>query len=133
MCTHTCTAHMQVGELRDLLERSPSIVNVAFTEGRTALYWAVCNGREDVIRLLLKHQANPSLGDKDGDTCAAPAPSAPLPHPAAPLRRAAPPRRPAAPPCRAWPPRPRTRAPREHYWAAPAAPPMRHAATAGRR
>ena len=33
------------------------MVNVAFTEGRTALYWAVCNGREDAIRLLLKHQA----------------------------------------------------------------------------
>ena len=46
-----------MSELRDLLERSPSIVNVAFTEGRTALYWAVCNGREDAIRLLLKHQA----------------------------------------------------------------------------
>ena len=79
-----------MGELLTLLERSPSIVNVAFTEGRTALYWAVCNGREDAIRLLLKHRADPSLDDKDGDTCAAPPP-----RPAAAPRRSA-----ARAPCR---------------------------------
>jgi len=31
------------------------------TEGRTALYWAVFNGNEEIVRLLLRHGADPNV------------------------------------------------------------------------
>jgi len=55
-----------VHELRDMLTAGTD-VNTRFTEGRTALYWAACNDRNDAVRLLLKHKANPSLADSDGE------------------------------------------------------------------
>ena len=54
-----------VDESRELVDmiKAGTDVNTRFTEGRTALYWAVCNNREAAIQLLLKERADPNLAD----------------------------------------------------------------------
>ena len=58
--------HLQVAKW--LLENTACNVNHQNYAGQTALMMASLFGREDMIRLLLKHGANPNLKDRQGNT-----------------------------------------------------------------
>jgi ankyrin repeat protein len=58
--------HLQVAKW--LLENTVCNVNHQNYAGQTALMMASLFGREDIIRLLLEHGANPDLKDRQGNT-----------------------------------------------------------------
>ena len=57
------------GDVKQLIKRiamDPSCVNQRDMNSDTPLFWAVCNGRAEVVDLLLKNGANPSMTDSQG-------------------------------------------------------------------
>jgi ankyrin repeat protein len=56
--------------VRHLLARpsAAAIINGTDDDGRTALWHACYRGREDIVRLLLKHRADLTIADNNGAT-----------------------------------------------------------------
>ena len=54
--------------VKEILERRPEIVDECDRYGRTAMHEACTNGATKTVRALLKHGADPTITDKNGQT-----------------------------------------------------------------